>query len=244
MRSPKDNLDKRANVYFLLQAICKHVRELLRIKRDIRSFNPYQLRRSYVSLAHLSGKYHPHLTYRQHAEMSEKIVNSRLAYFRKKNLYYSGWSMEPWWDETLKKEEKKKRDLAKYSPDQEDDKRITIGSTIQERLREAAKREMSNYEPKPYWSGRIPRKNISCPFIVQTLENKNKANTKVVGMLNWTAVKLKRTPSINEIKVWPGKKKYAPTYLPIVFHWKEMGISRGYEQSRIEKKHKCGYYQK
>ncbi|XP_013069786.1 uncharacterized protein LOC106057220 [Biomphalaria glabrata] len=225
-------------------AICKHVRELLRIKRNIRSFNPYQLRRSYVSLAHLSGKYHPHLTYRQHAEMSEKIVNSRLAYFRKKNLYYSGWSMEPWWDETLKKEEKKKRDLAKYSPDQEDDKRITIGSTIQERLREAAKREMSNYEPKPYWSGRIPRKNISCPFIVQTLENKNKANTKVVGMLNWTAVKLKRTPSINEIKVWPGKKKYAPTYLPIVFHWKEMGISRGYEQSRIEKKHKCGYYQK
>ncbi|KAH9509187.1 hypothetical protein Btru_049321 [Bulinus truncatus] len=226
----------------LAKIICKLIRDLLRVRRNVRHFNPYNLRRSYISLAHVSGKYHPHLTYRQFAELAEKIVNSRLAYFRKKNLYYSGWSMESWWDEKLKEEEKRRKEFAKYSPDEDDDKKITIGTTIQERLHEAAIRAVSYYEPQPHWLGYKSPVSMSCPYFVQPLENKNRANTKILGLLNWTKVKLNRIPAIKEIKVFPKKKKYAPSYLPIIFHWTEMEVSQGYGQSRIEKKHKCGYY--
>ncbi|CAL1540965.1 unnamed protein product [Lymnaea stagnalis] len=184
------------------------------------------------------------MTYKQHADMAEKIVQSRINYFRKKNLYYSGWSMEEWWDEKLKAVEKLKKELRKMSQDDEEDRRPTFSVTLQERLHAAAKMELSYEEPTPSWPRKILRRTCSLPATVETPSLENDMKTQVIGHLNWTPIIFKQ-PSMKTPRKPQAPAKCLTTmpYLPVIFHWKEMEMSKGYELSRTDKKHKCGYFQ-
>lgn len=124
----------------------------------------------------------------------------------------------------------------------EEDKKMTIGRSMQERLYEAAHRELSYESYKPDWSSKIPRRILSCPANISPIGTINDINTNIIGQLNWTPIKRTRKLPARKWKNEP-EEKIRDTYLPIIFHWKEMEPSRGYELNRIDKQIKCGYYQ-
>ncbi|GFR65350.1 zinc finger protein [Elysia marginata] len=71
------------------KSLCKHIREVLGIRRHIRDYNPWQPRAIYISMTPTSGKKQPHLSYRQHANNVHRVVEARLEYFKKRNYCYT-----------------------------------------------------------------------------------------------------------------------------------------------------------
>ncbi|BFZ07006.1 hypothetical protein BsWGS_10046 [Bradybaena similaris] len=222
--------------------LTKFIRDQLRVRNDVRDFDRYELRQYSISRSHPCGKRRPNVSYRRHMYEAEPIVDARLTFFRKRSIYYSGWSMADWWDEKLRAKEKELKEKQKRRGDDED-KRVIIGNTQQERLLAAAMREISFKEVVPTWKPKLRVKQSKSPRDVPVL-TENCLSERNIGHLNMTPAKFQPPASKAELhKKKPKAEERPKPYLPIILHWKKMDSSTGYPQLKVSASMaKCGYY--
>ncbi|CAG5119824.1 unnamed protein product [Candidula unifasciata] len=224
--------------------LAKFIRDQLRVRNDVRDFDVYELRQNSISRNHPCGKLRPNFSYQKHMHEVEQIINARLTFFRKRSIYYSGWSMADWWDEKLRAEENEMKEKQKRLGEDED-KRMIIGNTQQERLRQAAMREISFREIIPEWNQKLPIKRVKCPKDLPGLAE-SCLSERNIGHLNMTPAKFKCPASVAAPR--PMTRRHKPIersrpYLPIILHWKKMDKTTGYPQIKVSAgMFKCGYY--
>ncbi|XP_005106830.1 uncharacterized protein LOC101845126 [Aplysia californica] len=223
-------------------ALARLIRDQLHISRKVKDFNHMypHVRRSYIAAPHPSGTLRKAISYQRHAREVENIVQARFNFLKKRNYYYSGWSMEPWWDEKLKQEEEQRTYLAGQSANT----KPSIGSSLQDRLREAALRESKSTDqpgPPSQQSLQSQRRRSSTDQVGVV----SVRDGRILGQVSWTKVDVKKSDgrklsggsggSMSELKEARGRKvknkrSHNGPYLPIVFHWKQMEETKGYPQ--------------
>ncbi|RUS78133.1 hypothetical protein EGW08_014106 [Elysia chlorotica] len=163
--------------------LCKHIREVLGIRRHVRDYNPWQLRSNYISVVPTSGKKQPHLSFREHAKNVERIAEARLQYFKRKHYCYARWTMEPGWDKHIKTES-----TLENAPQER------VLKSMQDRLRAAASKLLSYEEERSMWVHKpdIPTKAQLDRFRYPKLKKPSGLTEKslsVIGQVNWSPVR-------------------------------------------------------